>query len=103
MDIASLTELTSTIANDDMLVIYDLSATANKKHKAQASVTNEGLVEMATDAEATTATDETRYINPKQAKDNYGNNYVSSASVSASVTVPASANIAIISATCTAT
>lgn len=36
-----------------------------------ASTTVAGKVEMATDWEATTWTDETRYINPKQAKDNY--------------------------------
>lgn len=36
-----------------------------------ASATNKGIVEMATDAEAVTGTDETRYVNPKQAKDNY--------------------------------
>lgn len=33
------------------------------------------IVEMCTDAEATTATDETRYINAKQASDNYWFNY----------------------------
>lgn len=37
-----------------------------------ASNTEKGTVELATDAEATTGTDETRYINSKQAKDNYG-------------------------------
>lgn len=67
-----MTELTSpSLAVDDMMVLYDLSATANKKHLVKASATNEGLVEMCTDAEATTGTDETRYINAKQAKDNY--------------------------------
>ena len=37
-----------------MLIVYDLSATTNKKHKAQASETNEGLIETATSAEALT-------------------------------------------------
>jgi len=36
-----------------------------------ATTANKGISEMATDAEANTATDETRYINSKQAKDNY--------------------------------
>lgn len=36
-----------------------------------ATASNKWIVEMATDWEATTWTDETRYINPKQAKDNY--------------------------------
>lgn len=36
-----------------MLMMYDVAGGANKKHLAQASVTNEGLVELATDAEAT--------------------------------------------------
>jgi hypothetical protein len=70
VDINSLSEKTSTIANDDMLVIYD-PWVWNKKHLAQASTTNEWLVEMCTDSEATAHTDETRYINSKQAYDNY--------------------------------
>ena len=37
----------------------------------QATTAEPGLVEMATDAEVTTGTDQTRYINAKQAKDNY--------------------------------
>jgi len=36
-----------------------------------ATTTEVGVVELATDAEATAWTDETRYINSKQAKDNY--------------------------------
>lgn len=71
VDINWLAESTSPTAADDMLVMYDKSVTANKKHLAKASVTNEWLVEMCTDAEATTWTDEERYINSKQAKDNY--------------------------------
>jgi len=31
-----------------------------------ATATNKGIVKMATDAEALTRTDETRYVNPKQ-------------------------------------
>jgi len=73
IDINWLTESTSDIASDDMLVMYEKSVTANRKHLAKASVTNEWLVELCTDAEATTWSDETRYINSKQAKDNYGN------------------------------
>jgi len=71
VDIVWLSESTSDIASDDMLIMYDVSLTANKKHLAKASTTNEWLVEMATDTEATTWTDQTRYINPKQARDNY--------------------------------
>lgn len=37
----------------------------------QATTTKRGWVELATDAEANIWTDETRYINPKQARDNY--------------------------------
>lgn len=37
----------------------------------EASTSVKWIVEMATNAEVTTWTDETRYINPKQAKDNY--------------------------------
>jgi hypothetical protein len=70
VDINSLSEKTSTIAADDMLIVYD-PWVWNKKHLAQASETNEWLVERATDAEATTWTDTTRYITPKQVKDNY--------------------------------
>ena len=36
-----------------------------------ATTTNKGIAEMATDAEALAGTDQTRYINSKQAKDNY--------------------------------
>lgn len=46
----------------DIIVISGLKATTANKWTA----------EMTTDAEAKTATDETRYINSKQAKDNYG-------------------------------
>ena len=70
VDINGLTEKTSTIGATDMLMMYDVAGGANKKHLAQASVTNEGLVEMCTDAEAQGKTDETRYINSKQLWDN---------------------------------
>lgn len=68
-DINGLTEKTSTIGATDMLMMYDAAGGANKKHLAQASVTNEGLVEMCTDAEVTTHTDTTRYANIKQIYD----------------------------------
>lgn len=44
---------------------------ANLRDDLAASETVKGTVERATDAEATTWTDTTRYITPKQAKDNY--------------------------------
>jgi len=66
VDINGLTEKTSTIGATDMLLMYDVAGGANKKHLAQASTTNEGLVEMCTDAEVTTHTDVTRYANIKQ-------------------------------------
>ena len=69
VDINGLTEKTSTIGATDMLLMYDATGGTNKKHLAQASVTNEGLVEMCTDAEVVTHTDQTRYINAKQAYD----------------------------------
>ena len=70
VDINGLTEKTSTIGATDMLMMYDVAGGANKKHLAQASVTNEGLVEMCTDAEAQWKTDATRYVNAKQVWDN---------------------------------
>ena len=69
VDINGSTEKTSTIGATDMLLMYDVAGGANKKHLAQASVTNEGLVEMCTDAEVTTHTDTTRYANIKQIYD----------------------------------
>ena len=72
VDINGATEKTSTIGATDMLLMYDVAGGANKKHLAQASVTNEGLVEMCTDAEVVTHTDQTRYINAKQAYDMNG-------------------------------
>jgi len=41
VDINGLTEKTSTIGATDMLMMYDVAGGANKKHLAQASVTNE--------------------------------------------------------------
>lgn len=70
VDINWLTQKTSTIGATDMLLIYDVAGGANKKHLAQASATNEGIVELATDAEAAARTDTTRYINAKQLWDN---------------------------------
>ena len=69
-DINGLTEKTSTIGATDMLLMYDVAGGANKKHLAQASATNEWLVEMCTDAEAQWKTDATRYVNAKQVWDN---------------------------------
>ena len=43
---------------------------ANLRESIAASTANKGTVEMATDAEVTTWTDETRYVNPKQIKNN---------------------------------
>jgi hypothetical protein len=37
----------------------------------KATTAEAGISEMATDEEALAGTDQTRYINPKQAKDNY--------------------------------
>jgi len=65
-DINGLTQKTSTIGATDMLIMYDVAGGANKKHLAQASNTNEGLVELLTDAEVTTHTDLTRYANIQQ-------------------------------------
>jgi hypothetical protein len=76
VDINGLTEVGSPFAADDYTLFYDQSGTANKKHLCKASTTNEWFVEMATDAESLTWSDETRYINPKQAKDNYGYTFV---------------------------
>ena len=44
---------------------------ANLRESIVASTTTKGTVEMATDAEVVTGTDETRYINPKQAYQDY--------------------------------
>lgn len=44
---------------------------ANVREDLAASETAKGTVERATDAEATTGTDTTRYVTPKQVKDNY--------------------------------
>ena len=55
---------------------------------------------MASDAEAAAGVVTKKFITPKQVSDNYGNKYLSSAAVSASVSVPTNANIAIIAATC---
>ena len=60
-----------------------------------ATTTVEWVVEMCTDAEATTATDETRYINSKQAKDNYWiNNIIAWSSTSYTTETTATITIA---------
>ena len=56
-----------------------------------ATTNNKGIVEMATDAEALAGTDETRYINSKQVKDNY-NIVGNGTSTTISVDVPANSN-----------
>lgn len=57
-------------ANGVYTVVYD-GTSFILQNEDFATTNNKGIVEMATDAEANTATDETRYINSKQAKDNY--------------------------------
>ena len=52
----------------------------------KATTSEQGIVEMATDSEVATGTDQERYINPKQAKDNYGTSIIASDSVVANVT-----------------
>lgn len=55
-------------------VIYKTTLTEFKAASdMQATTTTSGFVELATDAEALAWTDQTRYINAKQAKDNYAN------------------------------
>ena len=44
---------------------------ANTREALAASTTVKGTVEMATDAEALAGTDQERYVNAKQVKDNY--------------------------------
>lgn len=70
-DINWLTAENGALDGNDEIIFYDNTAWANRKRSAQASETVEWLVERATDAEAATWTDTTRYISPKQAKDNY--------------------------------
>jgi len=55
-------------ANWVYTVVYDGTSFV-LQNEDFATTNNKGIVEMATDAEVLTATDETRYINPKQAKD----------------------------------
>ena len=55
-------------ANGVYTVVYD-GTSFILQNEDFATTANKGIVEMATDAEVLTATDETRYINPKQAKD----------------------------------
>lgn len=57
---------------------------ANVREDLAASDTAKGTVERATAAEATTGTDTTRYVTPKQAKDNYGSTIFASDTVIAS-------------------
>lgn len=66
LDIAWLTEETSTIGALDMFVIYQ-NGVGNKKHLAQASTSNEWILELWTDAEFYLWTDIQRVPNLKQA------------------------------------
>lgn len=59
------------LATWDEIIFYDASAWANRKRPLKASETNEWVVEKATDTEAATWTDTSRYVTPKQVKDNY--------------------------------
>lgn len=59
-------------ANGTALLMYD-GTNFVLQSEDFATDTVKWIVEMATDAEATTGTDATRYINSKQAKDNYAN------------------------------
>ena len=76
VDINSQAEKTAPTGTDEA-IIYDGSwnkkttLTNLTKWLSQASETVKWTVERATDAEATAWTDTTRYITPKQAKDNY--------------------------------
>ena len=67
-EINGLTE-DNTLDSYDELLFYDDSEWINNKRKAKATTTVPWLVEMATDAEAETWTDEERYVNAKQVKD----------------------------------
>lgn len=60
-----------TPANDENKIPVLNSSWKVDDFVSDASTTTKGIVEMATDSEASTWTDETRYINAKQAKDNY--------------------------------
>jgi hypothetical protein len=68
--------------DNDLNLEYDVSWSANKKYKMSSY--------RSTDWEATAWTLTTKFITPKQAKDNYWNNYLWSVSLATnwSVTVP---------------
>lgn len=76
MKAISLASADATIAETDYLTFSKVSDGKNYKILKSAlrdalasSETLKGTVEMATDAEATAGTDQTRYVNPKQMKD----------------------------------
>ena len=63
----TLTEIYDETTNKIQLTTVDIDPSTD----LQASTTTPGFVEMATNLEAETGTDETRYVNSKQVKDNY--------------------------------
>lgn len=76
VDIAWLTATTNLEWTDDFLVRTSawnrkISRDNMTENLKEATETTKWVVERATDAEATAWTDTTRYISPKQAKDNY--------------------------------
>ena len=75
---AKLTDKTSAVSDDLIRIADSADTNAAKSIKINyireaipASATAKGTVELLTDAEAVTATDQTRYINVKQVDDNY--------------------------------
>lgn len=77
-------------ANGVYTVVYD-GTSFILQNEDFATTNNKGIVEMATDAEALSGTDETRYINSKQVKDNY-NIVGNGTSTTISVDVPENSN-----------
>ena len=74
----------TTPTTSDLAIIYDDSSSTNKKTTlanltkwlSPATTSVKGTVEMATDAEASAGTDQIRYVNPKQVKDNWENFFI---------------------------
>jgi len=77
LDVYWQTTITTVDRAADYITVSDWSDSNNTKKLLvnkiadEASTTQKWLVEMCTNTEATTWTDESRYINAKQAKDNY--------------------------------
>ncbi len=59
------------MANNSTYILYYDGTQFKLTATVPASTTRSGIVELATDAEALAGTDQTRYINSKQVKDNY--------------------------------